>query len=152
MQSGSRPGHRQRSRRPRQGSCAGGCEADGLAAERVFVSFHSGRKKPETSRKKKKKKDGDGGWASAPSGLHVVAWGWGWGWETGVGGWGGVCCHPALRGVASAPRRPASLGGSGEPGRSGPPLFPGEGSAHRPTPTGGRAGWLERSSPGPPEP
>ncbi|XP_059513766.1 translation initiation factor IF-2 [Myotis daubentonii] len=74
MQSGSRPGHRQQSCGPRHGSFAGACESDGLAAEMVFVSFHSGRKKPETSKKKKKekKKDGDGGWASAPSGRHVV--------------------------------------------------------------------------------
>lgn len=77
MQSGSRPGHRLQRGRQRQGSSAGACVSGGREAKRVFVSFHSGRKKPETSKKKKKKNKnkkipGDGGWVSATSGLHVV--------------------------------------------------------------------------------
>lgn len=46
MQSGSRPGHRQRRGWPPQGSKASACASGGPEAERVFVSFHSCRKKP----------------------------------------------------------------------------------------------------------
>lgn len=117
MHSGSRPGQGQLGGRPRPGAGAGACVSSGPEAERVFVSFRSSRKKPETSKKRTEKKTpGDGGWASLPS--RACTW-WGGGGGRGVRGWSRVC-HPALPGGASAPGRTASHWGGGAPGRSEP--------------------------------